>query len=136
MMQNAREAQGSSLCFFCLGLRHRQCRVDECQNRQRWVDGMKPYAEKFYKSKAWQKTRNAYWKYKQGLCEICLGKGIIKPCEIVHHKVELTPENIDNPDVTLNWNNLQCVCRECHAMMHGAKEKRYSVDEFGRVIIR
>ncbi len=97
---------------------------------------MKPYAEGFYKSKAWQKTRNAYMKSKRGLCEICMSKGLIKPCEIVHHKIELTPENITNPDITLNWNNLQCVCRDCHAKIHDRSGKRYKVDEFGRVTAR
>ena len=79
---------------------------------------MKEYARKFYSSKAWQRTRAAYAKSKRNLCEVCLDKGLYKPCEIVHHKVELTPDNIDNPDVTLNWNNLQCLCREHHAEVH------------------
>ena len=25
--------------------------------------------------------------------------------EIVHHKIELTPENIDDPGITLSWDN-------------------------------
>ena len=94
---------------------------------------MKPYAEKFYSSKAWKNTRAAYAKSKRNLCELCLDKGLYKPCEIVHHKVELTPDNIDNPDITLNWQNLQCVCRDCHAMIHDRRNLRYKIDEFGRV---
>lgn len=97
---------------------------------------MKPYAEKFYKSKAWQKTREAYWQSKQGLCEICLAKGIIKPCEIVHHKTELTPDNISDPAITLNWDNLQAVCRDCHAQIHTKTKKRYTIDDCGRVTVR
>ena len=97
---------------------------------------MKPYAEKFYKSKAWQNTRNAYWSYRHGLCEICLSKGRYKPCEIVHHKIQITPENINDPTITLNWDNLQCVCRDCHAMIHEKRKKRFKVDDLGRVIIR
>lgn len=95
---------------------------------------MKPYAEKFYSSKAWKNTRAAYAKSKRNLCELCLDKGLYKPCEIVHHKVELTPQNIDNPDVTLNWNNLQCLCREHHAAIHDRRKRRYKIDDFGRVI--
>lgn len=94
---------------------------------------MKPYAEKFYSSKAWKNTRAAYAKSKRNLCELCLDKGLYKPCEIVHHKVELTPDNIDNPDITLNWQNLQCVCRDCHAMIHDRRNLRYKIDELGRV---
>ena len=97
---------------------------------------MKPFAERFYKSTAWQNTRNAYWSSKQGLCEICLSRGKYKPCEIVHHKIELTPNNIDDPNITLDWNNLQCVCRECHAEVHGKRQRRYTIDEFGRVIAK
>jgi len=96
---------------------------------------MKKFAEKFYKSKVWQKCRNAYAKSVHWLCEHCLRKGIIKSGEIVHHIVELTPENINDPDVTLNWDNLMLVCRDCHAELHGKKIKRYKVDEAGRVII-
>lgn len=97
---------------------------------------MKEYATAFYSSKAWQHTREAYRKSKRNLCEICLANGIIKPAEIVHHKIKLTPDNITDPTVTLNWDNLQCVCRECHAEAHGAKQKRWKVDELGRVSAR
>lgn len=97
---------------------------------------MKPFAERFYKGKAWQKTREAYWQYRQGLCEICLSKGIIKPCEIVHHKIELTPDNITDPTIALSFDNLQAVCRDCHADLHNKSLRRYKIDELGRVIIK
>ena len=96
-------------------------------------NSVKEFARKFYSSKAWKNTRAAYAKSRRNLCELCLEKGLLVPCEIVHHKVELTPENIDNPDVTLNWNNLQCVCRDCHAMIHDRRNLRYKIDELGRV---
>ena len=88
----------------------------------------------FYYTKAWQQTREAFRKSKGGLCEECLRNGIIKAGEIVHHKVHLTPENINDPNVTLNWDNLELLCRDCHAKMHG-RSKRYKVDEMGRVIV-
>lgn len=94
---------------------------------------MKEYATAFYSSKAWKETRRAYRKSVGGLCEICLKKGIYRPGEIVHHKIHLTPENITDPAVALNWNNLQLVCRDCHAELHG-DTRRYKVDELGRVI--
>ena len=97
---------------------------------------MKEYAQQFYSSKAWQRTRAAYAKSRQNLCEICLSKGIIKPGEIVHHKVHLTPQNINDPAVTLAWDNLQLVCRDCHAVIHDARQRRYIIDDFGRVIPR
>lgn len=69
-----------------------------------------------------------------GLCEVCWEKGIPKPGEIVHHKTPLTPENINDLDIALGWDNLQCVCRDCHAKLHGKKVMRYKLDELGRVV--
>ena len=97
---------------------------------------MKPFAQKFYLSQAWIKCRNAYVKSVGGLCEECLKKGIYKPIEEVHHKIFLTPNNISNPNVTLNWENLIGLCRECHKEMHSNKVVRYTVDERGRVAPR
>lgn len=71
-----------------------------------------------------------------GLCESCLANGIYKPAEIVHHKVELTPENINDPAIALNWSNLKAVCRECHAIEHGARVKRYEIDQNGSVMAK
>ena len=66
---------------------------------------------------------------------MCLAKGIYKPGEIVHHKIHLTPNNVNNPAVTLNWDNLQLVCRDCHAEIHekNGGNRRYAVDAWGRV---
>lgn len=94
---------------------------------------MKEFAEQFYKSKAWQKCRAEYVKRARGLCEVCLSKGLYRPGEIVHHKTPLTPENIHDPAVTINWDNLLLLCRDCHAVAH-KPSKRYKVDELGRVI--
>lgn len=96
---------------------------------------MQEYAERFYKSKTWQRTRDAYAKSKRGLCERCLSEGRITPGEIVHHKVHLSPENINDPNVSLSWDNLELVCRDCHAQLHDARKRRYKVDLYGRVIL-
>ena len=95
---------------------------------------MKDFAKSFYTSRAWKNCRRAYAASVGGLCEDCKAKGLIVPGEIVHHKIELTPENINDPAVTLSWSNLRLVCRECHAKKHGARERRYTVDPLGRVI--
>ena len=94
---------------------------------------MKPYAEKFYKSQRWQDTRKAYASSVGGLCEICKSKGLYVAGEIVHHKIHINPDNINDPNITLDWNNLQLVCRDCHAEIHAGTDKRYAVDEWGRV---
>lgn len=96
---------------------------------------MREFAEKFYKSKAWQKCRKAYLKSQGGLCERCRAKGLIVPAEIVHHREHITPETISDPNVLLNWSNLQCVCRQCHAELHGAQgARRFTVAPDGTVI--
>lgn len=95
---------------------------------------MKPYAAAFYSSTAWKRCREAYRERVGGLCEECLRRGIYTPAEIIHHIVEITPENINDPAVTLNFDNLRAVCRECHAKEHGARPRRYKVDALGRVI--
>lgn len=101
---------------------------------QKEVSQAKEWAKQFYKSKAWKHTRNDYAKSVAYLCEDCLQSGIYKVGEIVHHREVLTPDNIDDPDITLAWDNLMLVCRDCHAKKHGSP-KRYKVDEYGRVTV-
>lgn len=96
---------------------------------------MQDWAESFYKSKTWQACRATVWSRDGGLCQDCLKAGRIRPAEIVHHITELTPENIGNPKVSLNIDGLISLCRECHAVRHGARLRRYKVDDFGRVTI-
>lgn len=97
---------------------------------------MRDFARTFYSSTAWKKTRAAYAKSKGNLCERCLKKGLIVPGVIVHHKVYLTPDNINDPAVSLNWSNLELVCADCHAEEHNRLQRRYTVDEHGRVTSR
>lgn len=93
------------------------------------------FAKAFYSSKAWQECREEYARSKRYLCENCLSKGLYTPGEIVHHIAELDPDNINDPNITLNFDNLRLVCRKCHAEEHG-KPRRYFVLEDGRVIAR
>lgn len=95
----------------------------------------------FYRSHAWRTTSTAYRRSVGGLCERCLAKGIITPAEVVHHKIPLTPENIQDLSISLNWDNLQALCRQCHADVHEEmyaekNKKRYKIDKFGHVIVR
>ena len=94
---------------------------------------MREFAEQFYSSKAWQACRLAYKKSVGGLCEQCIKNGLYNPGVIVHHKIHITPENIECPEITMNFDNLELLCRDCHAAQHSSHQKRYKVDDFGRV---
>lgn len=87
----------------------------------------------FYSSPQWKKCRSAYKKSVGGLCERCREKGLIVPGEMVHHKIHLNSVNMYDPDVALNFENLELLCRDCHAAEHGPT-RRYKVDEYGRVV--
>lgn len=95
---------------------------------------MQPWAKSFYKSKTWQRCRAGYIKSVGGLCEKCRARGLIVPGEIVHHKIHLTPGNIWDQGVSLAWDNLEFLCRDCHAKEHGQNDKRFDVNENGEVI--
>ena len=99
----------------------------------------KEFARAFYDSPAWRHTRRAYASSVGNLCERCLRSGRYVPGVIVHHINHLTPENITNPDIALDWSNLELVCRDCHAEIHEAEThrrapRRYRVDKTGRVV--
>lgn len=99
----------------------------------------KEWAKWFYNSAAWLKARAAYIKYRiqidGGLCETCHEV----PGYIVHHKIPLTPENINNPEITLNFENFKYDCKKCHDNEdenHGFNKKNETLCEFvnGRMI--
>jgi 5-methylcytosine-specific restriction endonuclease McrA len=98
---------------------------------------MKVWAESFYRSKAWQQCRDTYKASKQGLCERCLANGKINAGEIVHHKQWLTPNNINNPNITLNFDNLELLCMDCHNKEHSKQlpiSDEIMFDECGDVV--
>lgn len=73
----------------------------------------KDYASSFYKSAAWENCRAAFIVAKFGICERCGKAG-----SIVHHKTYITPENINDPSITLDWDNLELLCQDCHNKEH------------------
>ena len=100
-----------------------------------WTDG-------FYLSKPWRKTRDAYYKLQRGRCERCMAEYMagarnmedINPGIIVHHQIELTPDNINDPHIALSFDNLELLCEDHHNKQHKAKPKRYSFDAAGNII--
>ena len=85
---------------------------------------MRAFAKAFYESPAWRSTRAYIIKRDAGLCVRCGALGAI-----VHHKRPLTPDNIDDPLVSLNEKNLETLCRACHAIADGL-----AFDENGNVV--
>lgn len=73
----------------------------------------KDYALSFYKGRAWIKCRDGYMQSQHYVCERC---GEL--AEICHHKIYISPENIHDPNITLNWDNLEALCRTCHQHEH------------------
>jgi 5-methylcytosine-specific restriction enzyme A len=76
----------------------------------------KPWAKKFYASKAWKLCRESYIAKVHGLCERCEGAG-----KILHHTIYLTPDNINDPNISLNHDVLEFLCAECHNIEHHEK---------------
>ena len=68
---------------------------------------------RFYNSKAWRDTQAAFMSSKNGICERCGD-----PARIVHHKEYITPSNINDPIITLGWDNLEALCQTCHTREH------------------
>lgn len=73
----------------------------------------KAFARAFYNSTAWKACRESYKHKMYYLCERCG-----EPGEIVHHKKRVSPETIEDPEVLLNFDNLELLCRRCHEAEH------------------
>ena len=79
-----------------------------------------PVLTHFYNSKAWRRARDAYAASRGYICEICGNKNAdptIRPFMKqfhVHHKIELTEENVADPDIALNEKNFMLLCLHCH----------------------
>ena len=98
---------------------------------------MKDFAKGFYNGVAWIRCRDAFISKRRaidgGLCQRC-GKRL---GYIVHHRIELTPQNIGNPEITFSHNNLEYLCHECHNAEHGVfipAGAGVSFDENGDVV--
>jgi len=94
------------------------------------------FADAFYKSWRWRRCREGYLNHVGRLCERCRKRGLIVPADQVHHKVKLTPENLSNPAVTLNWQNLEALCFECHQAEHKPAARRWRCGPDGRVTLK
>ena len=102
----------------------------------------------FYQSKAWKDVRKTIWLKQNLLCNRChkpvyvdgISEWIPKENRrtgIVHHKEYLNEVNIDDDNITLNEDNLEGICKECHEKEHHqdiATRKGYEFDIQGNLI--
>ena len=104
------------------------------------------FARKVYRGKRWERARSVAMsrqvKMDDGrvcppyMCEMCFQRSIMKTAEIVHHKVHLSRDNIDDPEICYGLDNLMRVCRDCHAEVHYPDDYRPRVafDSDGNVV--
>ena len=92
---------------------------------------MKEWAKAFYLGKAWKQSSKGYMESQHHICERCG-----EPAKICHHKIYLTRNNINNPYITLSWDNLEALCQDCHNKEHHKTEPklRYHFDEEGNIV--
>lgn len=81
--------------------------------RGRYFFMAQQFSKPFYNSAAWIKTARMIRGQHFHLCQICGATA-----KEVHHIKFLTPDNISNPDITLNPANLVLVCYDCHNYIH------------------
>jgi 5-methylcytosine-specific restriction endonuclease McrA len=83
----------------------------------------------FYKSPAWLAARELKIMSVNGLCERCRQVGIE-----VHHKERLSVDNVNDSSISLNQDNLELLCRECHNKEHMRFSKKTVFDADGNLI--
>lgn len=73
----------------------------------------------FYNSSRWRKFRAAIISERDPICVDC-HKLIVesKEIEVDHDPVELTPENVNDPNASLNPDNVKIRCHDCHNRRH------------------
>ncbi len=72
----------------------------------------------FYASEIWQNFRLLIINKRGMICEHC-GQLIAEISDLtIHHKTELTPENVNDVTISLNPDNVMIVHHDCHNQIH------------------
>ena len=74
---------------------------------------MRDFAKHIYQSPQWKRAREYIIQRDDGLCTRCG-----EPGNTVHHKVQLTPQNISDQAIVYGENNLETLCEKCHGQEH------------------
>ena len=87
----------------------------------------------FYHSPQWRKLSRTFLLSRNYICQRCGA-----PAEIAHHKQHLTAANVNNPEISLNPDNLEALCLACHNAEHfstgGATAAGLAFDGDGNLI--
>ena len=83
----------------------------------------------FYKSPAWFAARELKIVSVNSLCERCGHVGIE-----VNHKERLTVDNVNDSSISLNQENLELLCRECHNREYKRFSKINRFDKLGNMV--
>lgn len=83
----------------------------------------------FYKSPAWLAARELKIVSVNSLCERCGKIGVE-----VHHKERLSIDNVNDSSISLNQDNLELLCRDCHNKEHKRFSKAVKFDSNGNLI--
>ena len=86
---------------------------------------------RFYKSVAWKVAREIKIREANGKCERCGALG-----EEVHHIKRITVQNITDPMISLNQDNLELLCKKCHNEEHKRFSNSQQFDKDGNLISR
>ena len=79
----------------------------------------KGFSYRFYHSTDWEQAREQALQRDCYLCQHCLAQGVETPAVMVHHIVELTPANVNDPNISTSLDNLVSLCDLCHKKVHG-----------------
>jgi 5-methylcytosine-specific restriction protein A len=84
---------------------------------------------KFYNSYKWQKQRKYKLELENYRCNRCGGLAVD-----VHHKITLTNKNVNDFNISMNLDNLECLCRDCHNKETHGNKVNYSFNADGDLV--
>lgn len=94
----------------------------------------KRIGDKIYHTQRWRKLRRYKYGREHGICEQCG-----EPGDIVDHIEEITPDNVNDPNITFNIKNLMLLCLSCHNKKtfkkHYPVREGMGFDEKGNLIV-
>jgi 5-methylcytosine-specific restriction protein A len=73
----------------------------------------------FYATAAWIKVRDRR-RAENPICQECEKKGMIRPMYIIDHPIPID----ERPDLALDYDNTQSLCKLCHIRKTNADKKR------------